>query len=64
MPKERDKSGADTRVAAIAARQHGVITTAQLLNAGVLASGITDRLRAGRLYRTHRGVAATIRARL
>ena len=58
MPKERDKSRPDRVVARIAARQHGVVTTGQLLRAGLLASGITDRVRAGRLHRIRRGVYA------
>lgn len=48
----------DEIVARIAARQHGVITTGQLLNAGVQPSGITKRLKGGRLHRIHRSVYA------
>ena len=58
MPKERDKSRPDRVVARIAARQHGVVTTGQLLRAGLLASGTTDRVKAGRLHHIHRGVYA------
>jgi very-short-patch-repair endonuclease len=64
MPKERDKSRCDAVIARVAARQHGVITTGQLLNAGVLASGITDRTTAGRLHRIHRGVYSVGHGRL
>lgn len=48
----------DAIVAAIAARQHGVITYAQLLWAGLTQSGIQRRVAAGRLHRIHRGVYA------
>lgn len=58
MPKKRAKGGRDAAISRIAARQHGVVTTEQLLNAGVLPSGVTDRLAAGRLHRIHRGVYA------
>jgi hypothetical protein len=46
------------RVAATAARQHGLITTAQLLAAGIVADTITTWVRRGRLHRVHRGVYA------
>ncbi len=39
----------------VARRQHGVITTRQLDGIGVTRSGITRRVRSGRLYRKHRG---------
>jgi len=58
MPKELAKERRDASVARIAARQHGVVTSAQLRIAGVLPSGITDRLRAGHLHRLYRGVYA------
>ena len=58
MPKERDKSRPDAAIARVAANQHGVITTEQLISAGLLSSGITDRLSAGRLHRIHRCVYA------
>jgi very-short-patch-repair endonuclease len=48
----------DADVAAIAARQHGVVTLTQLKRAGVSESGIYRRLAAGRLHRVHRGVYA------
>jgi Transcriptional regulator, AbiEi antitoxin len=48
----------DRIIAAIAARQHGVISYAQLLFAGLTPSGITRRVGAGRLHRIHRGVYA------
>jgi very-short-patch-repair endonuclease len=64
MPKELDKSGRDAAIARLAAKQHGVVTTSQLLGTGLLPSGITDRLAAGRLYRVHRRVYAVGHRRL
>jgi hypothetical protein len=49
---------AETRVAAIASNQHGVITTAQLMRAGLSPTVIRGWDRAGRLHRVHRGVYA------
>ena len=46
------------RVATVAARQHGVITTAQLHRCGAGSSTIRNWLVAGRLHRLHRGVHA------
>jgi very-short-patch-repair endonuclease len=43
-------------VAWIAARQRGLVTTAQLLAVGITESGISRRVAAGRLHRVHRGV--------
>jgi very-short-patch-repair endonuclease len=57
MPNESAK-GADITIAEIASRQHGVIIRRQLLSAGLLPSGISDRVAAGRLHRVHRGVYA------
>jgi very-short-patch-repair endonuclease len=48
----------DAHVAAIAARQHGVITLTQLIEAGLSPSGVRRRLQSGRLHRIHRGVYA------
>jgi very-short-patch-repair endonuclease len=64
MPKKRDKSRADVAIARLAANQHGVITSRQLLGAGLQYSGITDRLAAGRLHRVHRRVYAVGHAHL
>ncbi len=44
--------------------QHGVITRAQLLDAGLTRHGIAHRLQRGRLYRVHRGVYAVGHPRL
>jgi very-short-patch-repair endonuclease len=48
----------DSEVAAIAARQHGVVTFTQLRRAGVSRSGVYRRVAVGRLHRVHRGVYA------
>jgi very-short-patch-repair endonuclease len=48
----------DDRVARIAARQHGVVTLAQLEAAGVTREAAYKRARRGRLHRLHRGVYA------
>lgn len=56
MREELDRSEAS--VAEIAARQHGVVTVAQLYGAGIDKSGVTRRVRSGRLHRVHRGVYA------
>ena len=46
----------DRLIAEIAARQWGLITRTQLLDLGVGAQGIVERVRTGRLHRVHRGV--------
>jgi predicted transcriptional regulator of viral defense system len=48
----------DRLVAAIAGRQHGVISFQQLIAAGLDPPGIWRRVKAGRLHRIHRGVYA------
>jgi very-short-patch-repair endonuclease len=68
MPPEIDKPAAirrkgrshdaDRAIAAIAGRQHGVITYAQLIRIGLSESGIQRRIDAGRLHPIHRGVYA------
>lgn len=45
-------------VARIAARQHGVVTQAQLIQAGLGTSAISRRVKSGRLHRIHWGVYA------
>jgi very-short-patch-repair endonuclease len=59
-----DPKGAQAKVAAIAAGQHGVITVAQLWAAGLSATQIRNWVRAGRLHRIHRGVYAVGHAAL
>ena len=46
----------DAAIAAIAARQHGVVTTAQLASAGLGRRAVAHRVANGRLVRRHRGV--------
>jgi predicted transcriptional regulator of viral defense system len=48
----------DWRLASLAADQHGVAASRQLLTLGFSPSQIKHRLRAGRLHRLHRGVYA------
>jgi len=54
----------DRAIGEVAARQHGVITLGQLQLAGLTASGVRDRVKAGRLHRIHRGVYAVGHDRL
>src|SRR4051812_3807674 len=49
---------------ALARRQHGVITRAQLLTGGVSAEGIKHRVAKGRLHPVRRGVYAVGRPQL
>ena len=51
-------STAGRRIAAIAGRQHGIVTTAQLREAGLDEVAMHRAVRAGRLHRLHRGVYA------
>ncbi|MGH7555105.1 MAG: type IV toxin-antitoxin system AbiEi family antitoxin domain-containing protein [Longimicrobiales bacterium] len=46
----------DARIIALAARQHGVISRAQLMHAGLAAHRIEYRVKRGRLQPIHRGV--------
>jgi Protein of unknown function (DUF559)/Transcriptional regulator, AbiEi antitoxin len=48
----------DRRLADLAARQHGVLSRAQLCALGVSGSAISRRVEAGRLHRVHRCVYA------
>ena len=59
-----DTAPADRRIAAVAARQHGVVARAQLRALGLERGAIEHRLRAGRLSGVHRGVYAVGHARL
>jgi very-short-patch-repair endonuclease len=54
----------DRIVATIATRQYGIVSTRQLLTAGVGKDGILRRVRAGRLHRIYRGVYAVGHVRL
>jgi very-short-patch-repair endonuclease len=51
-------ASADVEVARIAARQHGVVSQEQLVDAGLSTSAISRRVENGRLHRLHRGVYA------
>ncbi|HVE67105.1 MAG TPA: type IV toxin-antitoxin system AbiEi family antitoxin domain-containing protein [Solirubrobacteraceae bacterium] len=48
----------DASLAELAARQHGVVSLAQLRALGLSARGVQKRAAAGRLHRLHRGVYA------
>ena len=56
MPNKSDTH--DSRIAKIAAQQHGVITAKQLATAGLGRSAISERTTSGRLHRVHQGVYA------
>lgn len=53
-----DEGTPDGRVAELAGRQWGVVSTAQLRAAGLTKAAVTRRIRAGRLHPVHRGVYA------
>jgi very-short-patch-repair endonuclease len=48
----------DAEIAALAARQHGVVATRQLAALGLPQRAVSHRAAAGRLHRVHRGVYA------
>jgi hypothetical protein len=52
----REEMRSSHRLAALAAAQHGVVSSRQLKELGYTASAIGRRLKAGRLHRIHRGV--------
>jgi very-short-patch-repair endonuclease len=54
----RQKGANGRAIAAIAGKQHGVISTEQLRAAGLSLDGISRRVRDGRLHRLHQGVYA------
>jgi very-short-patch-repair endonuclease len=58
MREETAKSPPARRIAHLAARDHAVLTTDELLACGLSTSGIDRARRAGRLFRKHRGVYA------
>jgi Protein of unknown function (DUF559)/Transcriptional regulator, AbiEi antitoxin len=58
MDGKSDTRERDRRVAEIATRQRGLISSEQLLALGLGYDGIEDWVRRGRLHRVHRGVYA------
>jgi hypothetical protein len=54
----------DAVIAALAARRHGLVTTAELLAAGLSHRAIARRVKSGRLHRVFRGVYAVGHAAL
>jgi len=56
MSAELVASHVDARIARVAARQHGLVSRAQLRALGLAESTIGSRIAAGRLHRVHRGV--------
>jgi predicted transcriptional regulator of viral defense system len=58
MDRKGAQPPADRRIAALAARQHGVVQRAQLQRLGVGDGAIERRAGRGQLHRVHRGVYA------
>jgi very-short-patch-repair endonuclease len=56
VPDVSSDNPKEVQVARVAGRQHGLITTRQLLECGISAPGITARVRQRRLVRVYRGV--------
>jgi very-short-patch-repair endonuclease/predicted transcriptional regulator of viral defense system len=54
----------DERIAALAAKQHGVVTRAQLLDARIASSTVDERVASRALLKLHRGVYAVGHASL
>ena len=64
MREEGANPRPERRVARLAAREHGVLTTAELVACGLSTSAINRAVNAGRLHRIHRGVYAVGHPRL
>ena len=64
MPRKSAQTSLDDRIGALAARQHGVVSRAQLFALGARAHQIDDRVHSGRLLSLHRGVYAVGHAAL
>src|SRR3954471_10442026 len=58
LPTERAPRLVEEAIATLAARQHGVVSHAQLAELGLGAGGVKHRVALGRLHRMHRGVYA------
>src|SRR3954453_2314843 len=58
MRDQSDEPPVDQRLAALAARQHGVVAHGQLVALGLSSSAIGVWAKRGRLLRVHRGVYA------
>jgi very-short-patch-repair endonuclease len=58
MREKGDKSTPDVRIAALAAREHAVLASTELLACGLTTSAIDRRVTSGRLFRKHQGVYA------
>jgi very-short-patch-repair endonuclease len=54
----RKSASVDSQIADVARNQHGIVTTAQLVEVGLKTSAISKRVRSGRLHRLHQGVYA------
>jgi hypothetical protein len=55
---QQSRAPVDGRIAALAATQHGLATSSQLISLGIGRHAIDARARSGRLHRIHRGVYA------
>ncbi|HEV2752235.1 MAG TPA: type IV toxin-antitoxin system AbiEi family antitoxin domain-containing protein, partial [Solirubrobacteraceae bacterium] len=60
MRPETAQPAVDHTIAALAARQHGVMSRGQLRGLGLSDQAIGRRVRSGRLHRVHRGVYALL----
>lgn len=58
VDEQTDQARPDFRIAKLAARQHGVVSWRQLVDAGLGRGAIDHRVRNGQLHRMHRGVFA------
>jgi very-short-patch-repair endonuclease len=58
VARRLDLTGADAVIAGLAARQHGVASWRQLIDAGLGPGAIAHRVRGGLLHRLYRGVFA------
>jgi len=64
MRRKLDTVPIDARIGALADRQHGVVTRADVRQLGVSENAIDARVKSGRLWRVHRGVYAVGRPTL